>query len=198
MFHLYNIFQFVIYCFYNSLFSKHRKLSWSLVIHLSHCKASATWSQRTLSSLNNTHEYLMDVHPPVLANSQRRAVHKTYARAFPQAALFYERCLGDSHLFFKFYKTVIWDGIREYRRYKTFFPIKLFQAAIAWIVKQYYAQHDFGLWQDWVSVIMPFSFRFSVYFSIMASKNLQKSSAKQNNSLTLSLENIAIFICYTS
>ena len=35
----------------------------------------------------------------------------------------------------------------------------------------------------------------AVYFSIMASKNLQKSSARQNNSVTLSSVIIAIIVC---
>ena len=36
---------------------------------------------------------------------------------------------------------------------------------------------------------------FSVYFAVIASKNLQKSSAIQNISVTLSSVIIAIFVC---
>ena len=37
---------------------------------------------------------------------------------------------------------------------------------------------------------------FSVYFAIIKSKNLQNSSAIKNNSVTLSLVNIAIIVLY--
>ena len=44
-------------------------------------------------------------------------------------------------------------------------------------------------------MIIFFPIGFSVYFAVIASKNLQKSSAIQNISVALSSVIIAIFVC---
>ena len=54
-------------------------------------------------------------------------------------------------------------------------------------------QHDFGLWHRGTSIIFLFPVGFSVYFAVIASKNLQKSSAMQNIS-GVSLNEVKNFV----
>ena len=96
------------------------------------------------------------------------------------------------------------------------FQVEVLQAAVAGVVEKYHDEHHFRLRQRRITVIIAlFSLlygiffhhgikklaeivcSFMVYFSIMASKNLQKSSAIQNNSVTLSSVIIAIIVCET-
>lgn len=74
-----------------------------------------------------------------------------------------------------------------------FFKIEMFKATITRIVEKDHYQHNFCLWHCRISMIFPVG--FSVYFAVIASKNLQKSSAIQNISVTLSSVIIAIFVC---
>ena len=76
------------------------------------------------------------------------------------------------------------------------FQVEVLQAAVAGVVEKYHDEHHFRLRQRRITVIIALV-SFMVYFSIMASKNLQKSSAIQNNSVTLSSVIIAIIVCET-
>ena len=77
------------------------------------------------------------------------------------------------------------------------FKIEVFKTPITGIMKQYHDKHysAFDMVESrWYERLFSL---FSVYFAVILSKNLQKSSAIQNNSVTLSAVSIAIIVCYT-
>ena len=67
------------------------------------------------------------------------------------------------------------------------FQIEVLQAAVAGVVEKYHDEHHFRLRQRRITVIIAlFNLLYGIFF-IMVSKNMQKSSAIQNNSVTLIL-----------
>lgn len=76
------------------------------------------------------------------------------------------------------------------------FYIEMLQAMVAEVMEKYHDKHNFSLFHmieaRWYE---RFIIGLSVYFDTIASKNLQKSSAIQNNSVTLLSVIIAIVVC---
>lgn len=75
------------------------------------------------------------------------------------------------------------------------FQIEMLQTTVSRIMKKNQNEHDFCLGHGGITMIFAFFAGLSIYFVIMASKNLQNSSAIQNNSITLLSVIIAIIVC---
>lgn len=73
----------------------------------------------------------------------------------------------------------------------------MLQAMVSRVMEKYHDKHDFSLGHGGVTVIFAFCCRFKRIFRLMASKNLQNSSAIQNNSITLFSVIIATIACKT-
>ena len=71
----------------------------------------------------------------------------------------------------------------------------MLQTTVSRVMEKYHDEHDFRFGHGGITMIFTLCSRLSVYFVIMASKNLQKSSAIQNNSITLLSVIIAIIVC---
>jgi hypothetical protein len=78
-----------------------------------------------------------------------------------------------------------------------FLQVEMLQAPITGVMKKNQYQHDFRLGHGGGTVIFSFLICFQRVFAIISSKNLQKSSAIQNNSITLFSVIIAIVVCNT-
>ena len=74
------------------------------------------------------------------------------------------------------------------------FQIEMFQTTVSQIMKKYQDEHDFCFGHGRITMIFAFCGWLKCIFCIMASKNLQDSSARQNNSITLLSVIIAIII----
>ena len=89
----------------------------------------------------------MDVYPLVPAYPKGRAVRETYACAFAEQHLLDEQCQRHGNFFFKLYKPVVLDYLREEMTHilADIFKVEMFQTTVARIMKQYHNQHDFCL-----------------------------------------------------
>ena len=85
-------------------------------------------------------------------------------------------CFIDCYFLFKFHESVVWDNFREEVTHMSayLFYIEMFQATVAWIMKQYHDYHNFCLWHGWPAVILPFLICFQCIFFHHGIKKLAK------------------------
>lgn len=141
-------------------------------------------------------ERLMDMDSLVFTYPQRSAVNEAETCTFAPKHLLDEQGQWDGYLFSnstkRLYETTLG---KRWRIYFHIFPDKNILDNDIPNHKKYHDQHDFCLWQGWSTGYVHFTAGLNVYFVIIASKNLQKPSAIQNNSITLHLVIIAIIVC---
>lgn len=142
----------------------------------------------------------------VLAYPQWGTVNETDACALAQKHLLDEQSQRDSHFFFQFNKAVIRNNLWEEMSHMLadLFQIKMFQTTITRVMKKYHDKHNFRLRHGEITVIFTFSCCFKRIFCHHGIKKLAelkiseaKSSAIQNNSITLFSVIIAIIVCKT-
>lgn len=140
----------------------------------------------------------MDMYYLILTNTQRSTVYKADAGTFAPKYLLDEQGKRDCYLMFYLYETVVIDNLwkKMIHMLADPFKIKVFETTITRIMKKDDNHHNFLPWHGRRTVIFPLFECFEhIFCHHCIKKNLQKSSAIQNISITLSLVIIAIIVC---
>lgn len=90
----------------------------------------------------------------------------------------------NSHLFLKFYESIVWNQLRRRDAADVFIPwfkIEMLYMLVARRMKKDDNHHKFSLRHRGITMIFSLFIDSSVYFTINKSKNLQNSSAIQKN-----------------
>ena len=104
-------------------------------------------SHRTLASLGDTLERLMDMNALILAHPERCAVNKADTCTFAKQHLFDEQGQWNCHFFFQFHKAVVGNHFREKvaEPLADMLQIEMLQATIAGIMEEDDDNHHLGL-----------------------------------------------------